>query len=177
VVGLYRDIYGVQPKHNRLYLEPHLTQELSGTQLRYRLRNQLYLIDLNTEGSRMAVDDFAVRATGPFALSVKGDTAEFFPENLSGPALSLTRSRRAPVEIEIDARLTAMGWGRKWVESCASQGVVVRHVVSYLEPRRVYELRREGKKAGRFKADREGRLEFKATFDAAGPQRFELLIQ
>ena len=35
VVGLYRDIYGIQPKHNRLYLEPHLTAELSGTRLWY----------------------------------------------------------------------------------------------------------------------------------------------
>ena len=41
VVGLYRDIYGIQPKHNRLYLEPHLTPELNGTQLRYDLRNQI----------------------------------------------------------------------------------------------------------------------------------------
>ncbi len=49
VVGLYRDIYGIQPKHNRLYLEPHLTPELNGTQLRYHLRGQSYLIDLDTQ--------------------------------------------------------------------------------------------------------------------------------
>ena len=177
LVGLYRDIYGIQPRHNRLYLEPHLTPELSGTQLRYQLRNQTYLIELTTEGSRMAADDFAVRAAGPFALNVQGDTAEVFPGNLSGPALSLTRSRRAPVAIAIDDRLTGLGWGREWIESCAVRGVVVRHVVAHLEPRAVYELRREGKKAGRFKADREGKIEFKTTFDAAGPERFELLIQ
>ena len=125
----------------------------------------------------MAADDFAVRAAGPFALNVQGDTAEVFPGNLSGPALSLTRSRRAPVAIAIDDRLTGLGWGREWIESCAVRGVVVRHVVAHLEPRAVYELRREGKKAGRFKADREGKIEFKTTFDAAGPERFELLIQ
>ena len=30
VVGLYRDIYGIQPQFNRLYLEPHMTEELNG---------------------------------------------------------------------------------------------------------------------------------------------------
>ncbi|MDH4196018.1 MAG: hypothetical protein OEW05_01265, partial [Candidatus Aminicenantes bacterium] len=37
VVGLYRDIYGLRPKHDRLYLEPHLTPDLAGTVLTYRL--------------------------------------------------------------------------------------------------------------------------------------------
>ena len=71
VVGLYRDIYGIQPRHNRLYLEPHLTAELGGTRLRYQLRGQLYVIDLNIKGSRMAVDDFAVSAAEPFALNIR----------------------------------------------------------------------------------------------------------
>ena len=52
VVGLYRDIYGIQPKHNRLYLEPHLTPELNGTRINYRLRDQSYAIHLNTGGVR-----------------------------------------------------------------------------------------------------------------------------
>ena len=92
VVGLYRDIYGIQPKHNRLYLEPHLTAELDGTRLRYQLRNQSYLIDLNAGASRMAVDDFAVLAPEPFALNVQGDTAEFFPGSQDTPSLSVIRS-------------------------------------------------------------------------------------
>ena len=68
VVGLYRDIYGIQPKHNRLYLEPHLTAELNGTQLRYQLRGQMYLIDLSVRGSRVTVDDFAVRRRSHLGL-------------------------------------------------------------------------------------------------------------
>ena len=49
MVGLYRDIYGIQPKWNRLYLEPHLVSELNGTQLKYWLRGQRYTIDLSTQ--------------------------------------------------------------------------------------------------------------------------------
>jgi hypothetical protein len=177
VVGLYRDIYGIQPKHNRLYLEPHLTAELDGTRLRCNLRKQLYVIDLSARSSRMTVEDFAVQDAGPFALNVKGDTAEFFPGIRNAPALSVTRSRRAPVEIGIEAWPASPTGSRQWVESCAGSGVTVRHVVSDLQPHAVYSLHCDGRKAGSFEADGAGRIEFKRTLGPAGLQRFELLIQ
>ncbi len=118
VVGLYRDIYGIQPRHNRLYLEPHLTPELNGTQLHYDLRNQAYVIDLDQNGSRVAVNEFAVRDSGPFGLNVREDTAEVFPGSRSLPALTVTRSRRAPVEIEIQAWPASQSGVRKWAVSC-----------------------------------------------------------
>ena len=177
VVGLYRDIYGIQPQHNRLYLEPHLTPELNGTQLRYALRDQSYVINLNAESSRMTVEDFAVQDAGPFALNVQGNTAEFFPGSRSAPALSVTRSRRAPVEIEVEAWPTGQTGARRWTESCSGRSVTARNVVSDLRPRTVYSLRCDGREAGSFKADSAGSLEFKRTLGHAAPQRFELLIK
>ena len=35
VVGLYRNIYGIQPKYNRLYIDPSLTEALNGTKVQY----------------------------------------------------------------------------------------------------------------------------------------------
>jgi hypothetical protein len=174
VVGLYRDIYGIQPKHNRLYLEPHLTAELSGTRLRYQLRGQLYVIDLNMRGSRMAVDDFAVSAAEPFALNAKGDIAEFFSGNQSAPALSVARSRRAPVDIEIESWPSGSAGLRKWTECALERGLAAGHLVTGLKPEAVYELRCEGRKLGSFKANAAGRIEFKRTLSSNKPQRFEL---
>jgi hypothetical protein len=177
VVGLYRDIYGIQPKHNRLYLEPHLTEELNGTRLRYNLRNQSYVIDLSTEGLVIAVDDFAVSAAHPFGLNVRVDTAEFFPGSRSEPALTLTRSRRAPVKIGIEAWTDRPTGARAWVESCAGRGVTVRYVVSDLQPHARYDLHCDGRKVGSFEADGNGRIEFKRTLGEGTQQRFEVLIQ
>jgi hypothetical protein len=177
VVGLYRDVYGIQPKHNRLYLEPHLTPELDGTQLRYKLRTQSYVINLGTRGSRMTVENFAVRDAAPFALNVQGDTAEFYPGSQSAPALSVTRSRRAFVEIGIEAWPASQTAARKWVESCRDRSVTARHVVSDLQPHAAYNLHSDGRKVGSFVADGAGRIDFKRAFDYAKPQRFELLIQ
>lgn len=63
VTGLYQDIYGIQPKPNRLFLDPHLTPELNGTIVRYNLRgNQL--------GLRLAMNDYVV-ASGKLILHSK----------------------------------------------------------------------------------------------------------
>ena len=177
VVGLYRDVYGIQPKHNRLYLEPHLTPDLNGTRLNYKLRNQSYVFDLSTRGSRMTVEDFAVQDAEPFALNVKGDTADFFPGSRSAPALSVKRSGRAPVEIGIDAWPASLTGTREWRESCAERGMVLQHVVSELQPRAVYSLVCNGRTVGSFNADEAGRIAFKRKLDGAGQQRFALLIQ
>ena len=177
VVGLYRDIYGIQPKHNRLYLEPHLSAELNGTRLRYQLRGQWYVIDLKRSGSRVAVDDFAVSAPEPFALNARGDVAEFFAGNRSTPALSLTRTRLAPVDIHIESWPTSPAGSRKWTELAQDRRVAVAHVVSGLKPEAFYELRCEGRKLGSFKANDAGSIEFMRRLGSQRPQRLELSAQ
>jgi hypothetical protein len=177
VVGLYRDIYGIQPKHNRLYLEPHLTAELNGTRLRYQLRGQTYNIDLDAGASRLGADDFAVRSSEPFAVDIQRGTAEFFPGNRSTPALSVIRSRRAPLEIEIQSWPASPTGARRWVESCPMRGVSARHAVSDLRPQAVYDLRCDGRELGSYKADVAGRIEFKRALASAAATHFELLVR
>ena len=76
IAGLYRDIYGVRPLHNGLYLEPHLVSELNGTQLKYRLRNKLFIIDLNMNDYAITVNGVTVRDTKPFAVDDNGNRLE-----------------------------------------------------------------------------------------------------
>jgi hypothetical protein len=73
VAGLYRDIYGVRPLYNGLYLEPHLTSELNGTQLKYWLRDHLFTIDLNVNDYAVTVNGVTVRDTRPFAVDDMGN--------------------------------------------------------------------------------------------------------
>jgi hypothetical protein len=89
----------------------------------------------------------------------------------------VTRSRRARVEIGIDAWPASLTGTRKWGEACAERGVAVQHVVSDLQPLAVYSLLCNGRTVGSFKADLAGRIAFKRKLDDAGPQRFTLLIQ
>jgi hypothetical protein len=72
IAGLYRDIYGVRPMYNGLYLEPHLVPELNGTQLKYWLRNKLFTIDLSMHQYAITVNGVTVRDTVPFAVDDNG---------------------------------------------------------------------------------------------------------
>ena len=92
IVGLYRNIYGIQPKWNRLYLDPHLTPELGGTQLKYWLRGQTYLIDLKMDDYGITVGKFTVRDKKPFAVDVKQNTLSYFSGARKTPSMTVTRS-------------------------------------------------------------------------------------
>ena len=142
IVGLYRNIYGIQPKWNRLYLDPHLTPELDGTQLKYWLRDQWYTVDLSTHRCRIAVNDFAVSDRRAFGVNVKGDTAEYFSGDRKSPSLAVTRSAAVPVEIYVVA--WPIAGVRKWTETFARAQTSARHVVSDLAPATAFGLSRNG---------------------------------
>ena len=79
IVGLYRNIYGIRPQYNRLFLEPHLTSELSGTELTYNLRNKNYRIKLKPDQTTVKTGNFAVSSSKPFAVNPgKNKVAIFF---------------------------------------------------------------------------------------------------
>ncbi len=83
VVGLYRNLYGVQPKHNRLYLEPHLTSELNGTRLNYWLRGKTYHLELSSNDYSAAVDNFSIRARQPFGINTRAGAPPGASEHLA----------------------------------------------------------------------------------------------
>ncbi len=175
IVGLYRDLYGIQPKWDRLYLEPHLTADLDGTQLRYRLRDQDYLIDLSPRGSRMTVGNFAVRDARPFAVRVNGNAMDYFSGDRDSCSLSVTRSVRAPVELQIETWPANPTEPRRWTETCAARAVALKHRASGLQPRAQYRLRLDGKETATLAADAEGRLEFTCRPKSSAPQQLEIV--
>jgi len=156
IVGLYRNIYGVQPKYNRLYLEPHLSPELAGTQLKYWLRDRTYVIDLDQSVSKITVDGFTVSDPRPFAVNVSADRAEYFSGERSTPSLIVTRSPGQFLELRITS------WSstgpRKWSE-IASAGTI-EHTVWDLPPNASYTVTLDGSEVGTHKSDGTGRISF-----------------
>ena len=69
IVGLYRNIYGIRPQYNRLCLQPHITAELNGTEVKYNLRNKNYLIRLKTDQTTVSTGNFSVSSSRPFAIN------------------------------------------------------------------------------------------------------------
>lgn len=174
VVGLYRNLYGVQPKHDRLYLEPHLTPELNGTQIKYWLRGKEYLIGLSVDNYAIGVDGFAVRDRTPFAVNARGQTLEYFKGPTQSCALAISAPGAQRLDLAIQSWPESVGSARVWSETCPKPGTTARHVVSGLAPGTVHRLWRNGALMDPRRSDASGRLVFECTFSDPGPQNFEL---
>ncbi|HVT10797.1 MAG TPA: hypothetical protein VHE55_00910 [Fimbriimonadaceae bacterium] len=99
VVGLFRDIYGIQPKYNRLYVDPHMTAALAGTSVKYRLRGRDYTIRPGA-WSRVESGGWSVEASGDFAVAIHEKSADYFLGDSATPSLSLTAAKPAQARIE-----------------------------------------------------------------------------
>ncbi|MEK7684684.1 MAG: hypothetical protein AAB466_04610 [Verrucomicrobiota bacterium] len=172
IVGLYRNIYGLQPKHNRLYLEPHLTPELNGTQLKYWLRGQQYVIGLHATGCRIAADGFALHDPKPFAVNVTRNAAEYFSGDRKRPSLSLSRSAGQPLEVRIESWSNSGTGLRKWTEFGLAASA--QHIVWDLQPNTGYTLYINGTPVKTLRSDVSGRATFKSKADGKAPVTFEV---
>ena len=174
VVGLYRNLYGIQPKYNRLYLEPHLAPELNGTRLNYSLRGREYHIDLTVSDYSIAAGNYVVRDRRPFAVNVENSTLEYFVGPSQTNALAITTSAADPLELTIASWPESALETRTWSESCRKPGTTAQHVISRLSPNTSYALSQNGKQMDSLQSDASGRLVFACTFSNSAAQNFEL---
>jgi hypothetical protein len=173
IVGLYRDIYGLQPKPNRLFLDPRLTDELNGTELRYQLRGRPYVIALSTGGCAVTAGACTLRASTPFGVNATGAGVDYFPGANSAWALSVTPPPEQPLTVAIEAWPDHPAGPRRWTETAMIKGKA-RHVVAGLEPGAIYHLSVNHQAAVSLRADKTGRVEFARAGHPAEPQQYEL---
>jgi hypothetical protein len=174
VVGLYRNIYGIQPKWNRLFLDPQLTPELNGTQVRYWLRGQTYELELTVNDYRLAAHGFTWQHHGAFAANIGSTQAEFFPGTQSTAGLTLTRAGTAPLEVRIGAWPTHPGGARGWTVIGGTLDSAVGQTVSALPPNAPFRLSHNGVEVAELASDARGCLAFTRPLGAGQPDRFEL---
>ena len=176
IVGLYRDIYGIQPQPNRLYLEPHLTSELNGTKLRYKLRDQLYLVDLNTENCAITVGNCTLCDSHPFGVNASGHGLEYFPGTNAEWAMTVSPSKGRQLAIQIQSWPDAPGESRRWIETAPQAGGRIYYQVAQLQPGAFYQLNINGQTSALLEADKTGRVKFTSTTGNGPPQSLELVL-
>jgi len=174
IVGLYRDIYGVQPRHNRLYLEPHLKPKLNGTQLKYPLRGATYLIDLSAASYEIKSGKFSLSSVKPFGINVTADTLEFFPGQAEQPQLQIRCDRSSEVQVRIESWPEDSTQLRRWTQLSATSPCAIREKVLGLRQHWEYELRYNRKPAGKIRSDNSGAVEFNLSL-SSDPEIVELI--
>lgn len=155
VVGLYRNIYGIRPQYNRLYLEPHLTKELDGTKFKYWMRNQEYVIELSKEKYSITINNFCVSNNHPFAVNSDGDVLEYFNGNNEHYSLKISSGQPCLIDI--------LKWGgnsMSWSETGKNQNNLIHHELQSLKVNAVYDLLVNNKLFKKYTADSTGIIRF-----------------
>ncbi len=101
VTALYRDIYGIRPKWNRMGIEPNLSETLNGTDFEYTLRGIVYRLRLSVDDYTMSSSDFSIKSKRGFGASMNGRQLIFYPDNKEEMRLAVTRESTHPINIEI----------------------------------------------------------------------------
>ena len=171
LVGLYRDIYGIQPRYNRLYLHPHLVSELYGTRLRYHFQGAEYHIELNGTLNAVEVAGYRFSSPGDFALKAVGSGVIWYPGGSATPAMALARTGTSPVEVVIRE------WSarRRWTEKNPPGSPAVSHGIMDLPPDRVYEISCDGRIVLSQRPDQNGVVRFDYGDYSGSEQAFEVI--
>jgi hypothetical protein len=101
VTALYRDIYGIRPRWNRMGLEPHMLHQLDGTDFHYTLRNTVYRLRLSVDDYEMSTADFSVKSKEAFGASFDHRQLSFFPRNRDETVLRISGKSDAPLSLSV----------------------------------------------------------------------------
>ena len=158
VVGLYQAIYGINPRYNRMYLNPHITKELAGTQIKYNYRNQKLEINLDTEKYAISNDRFKMISKTDFGFFSTDDELLYFNRNSNKVSLKVETKTNATLSLDI----------KKWSidelsfiqSSMDVKSTKLKYQINDLKPNSYYTISINLRKLKRIKSNIEGTLEF-----------------
>jgi hypothetical protein len=164
IVGLFRDLFGIQPKHNRLFLDPHLPQDLEGAELVYRHRGVKYDIRYGRAIVVAAARDVTFRCIPPFGIEVGDSSVAFFQGSSDVPSMVLA-------DADSGLGVSVREWVRGRMEWNVLRGRgrdVVRCWVGGLRPGMVYKVSITGGRGHTITAGQSGELSFDLPAGGAG---------
>ena len=101
VVGLYQSVYGINPLYNRLYLDPHITGELAGTQIFYLYRGQQLSINLDMQQYAVSNNNFKIISGADFGFSANGEELLYFHGKNYLPSLMARTQAQKKLTLQI----------------------------------------------------------------------------
>lgn len=162
VVGLYQAIYGINPLYNRFFLDPHITPELAGTQLKYIYRNQQLQITLDTNRYAVSNDHFGISSSSRFGFFSKNNLLWYF--NDTAASASLTVKKESSGRLTLDMK----EWNARrmaWQQSADRQPPgKLEYTIAHLLPGNYYSILKNGKLLQRKKSNLAGELHFGDKF-------------
>jgi len=140
ITALYRDVYGVRPKWNRMGLEPNMLPELNGTQFTYTLRNVKYLLKLNDQSYEISSEGYTVRSPLHFGVALKESGIMVYQDNKEDHSLLAKSASGKPFLLEI------ISWNEGFCSWKTKSSGKHQFTFTGLKPGNVYQLAAKGSK-------------------------------
>ena len=168
VVGLYHAIYGINPLYNRLYLNPHITDKLAGTELVYNFRGEKLTIGVDkihgadSKKNQFTVSNkqFKVTSNKDFGFYAKSDELNYFNAKEDRYSLKARIEKGKALSLEI------ISWDKaqnNWNQSCTNGLVKVMYSMNNLFPDVEYTITVDKKLVKKIKSSHEGTAVFELT--------------
>ena len=170
LVGLYESVYGVNPMYNRLYINPHLPDKLSGTELNYNFREERLKIKLEKGRYSVSNQQFKITTTHDFGFNATKDGLAYFNSKEDIWSIKAQSSKSISLSLEImNCNKTEVSF-----KQVASTNSKVSYSVGNLVPERQFTVLINSQIFKTLKSDKKGCL----TFDLyATPTQSEILIK
>ncbi|MFV0420335.1 MAG: hypothetical protein ACK5KT_16615 [Dysgonomonas sp.] len=149
VTALYRDIYGIRPKWNRMGVEPSMLKSLNGTEFTYKLRGTNYHLKLSIDDYVVSTEEFIIRSKNKLGVNKSGAVLTYYPENKDEMTLVIASKSANPVDIEI------VSWIPGTYSWKINTGDSSQFAITGLHPDANYRLSINGKKE-KIRADKDG---------------------
>lgn len=139
ITALYRDIYGIRPKWNRMGLEPNMSRILNGTDFKYSLRNVDYHIRLNVNDYEMQTERFTVKCRYSFGANYQNSGLIIYPNNEEKTILKIYGKSSLPFNVTLNHCSTKK---LSWEINTTND---YRFIIDGLNPALIYKLCCQGK--------------------------------
>ena len=154
IVGLYQAIYGVNPLYNRFYLDPHITPELAGTELKYNFRDQRLTINLDSDSYTVSNNMFKVICNTNFGFNATKNQLTYFDGSNSIASLQITTDK--PLTIKLNNwSAEKMEWQQTLTKPSAK---ALTYLIRQLKPNANYIVSVNGKAVQKIRSDTKGDL-------------------
>ena len=153
VVGLYHSIFGINPRYNRLYLNPHIVDKLTGTQLIYNFRGENLTISLDKKQYAISDKQFKITTKTDFGFYGKGDELSYFNSKEDQYSLKAKPAKGKTLSLEI------VDWNNSqhcWNQSSTSGEGNVMYTLNNLKPDFQYTILVDGKRIKTMKSSDKG---------------------
>lgn len=154
IIGLYKAIYGINPLYNRLYLNPHLPEKLSGTMLNYNFRKDKFKIGLATNNYSISNNQFKITAKKDFGINIIKNELVYF--NGKDDAYSLKANTTENISLEI---IKCSADEHSWIQTSNNDNGKLSYTLNGLKADVIYTIY-DGNKNITAKSDKNGVLKF-----------------